>query len=160
MCSWGLKTQKFISLQSIRYPKYIPSLTTIHSIICHVCALPCTVTTNTYDKKGQEINLLGIMVCNEIQGRRSIFRKIENCVCLVALLWVCSAWQCFKTYILALHIITFSSFRNYWGGGGGDCPPSRPRPQDRCLWWECTTYAPAIIAPATIAPMKATIAPR
>ena len=25
---------------------------------------------------------------------------------------------------------------------------------------ECTTYAPAIIAPATIAPMKATIAPR
>ena len=29
----------------------------------------------------------------------------------------------------------------------------------RCII-ECTTYAPAIIAPATIAPMKATIAPR
>ena len=66
-------------------------------------------------------------------------------------LMVCSAWQYFLNLFLQLHIITFSSCRNYWGGGkiiclpppppifslgrgggGGDCP-SAPHPQDRRL---------------------------
>ena len=48
--------------------------------------------------------------------------------------------------ILALHIINFSSCRNYWGGGGGNdmfapqyfnwgrLPPQPPPPPDRRLW--------------------------
>ena len=51
-------------------------------------------------------------------------RRIENCVCLVVFLMLnfmvlyCFTMLFKPIYILAFHIVNFSSCRNYWGGGG------------------------------------------